>query len=108
MADLTPLTMKMIAAIRSIPRGRVATYGQVARLAGRPGASRTVVWVLHSCTKKYRLPWQRVISSQGKISFDPLSAAFQRQRGRLEDEGVVVDAMNGKIDLKRFQYKKKA
>ena len=105
--ELSELTLKIMAVIRKIPRGRVATYKQVAALADRPDASRAVVWVLSSCSKKYRLPWQRVISSKGKIAFDVKSSNFYRQRRLLVAEGVEVDYLTGKINLATFQYRKK-
>lgn len=102
----SPFTLKAIGIMKKIPRGRVATYGQIARLAGHPGASRAMVWILHSSTKKYRLPWQRVINAQGKIAFDPSSTSFIQQWHRLSMEGVVIDRLSGKIDLKKYQWKK--
>ena len=102
-----PFTKKVIEVIRKIPRGRVATYQQVAGLAGRIHASRGVSWILKSCSKKYGLPWQRVISSKGKIAFKPKTHHFLLQRRLLIDEGVEVDYSTGEIDLKRFQLKKK-
>lgn len=105
--NLSELTLNIMAVIRAIPRGRVATYKQVAELAGRKHASRAVVWVLSSCSRKYRLPWHRVISAQGKIAFAEKSSHFYRQRRLLAAEGVQVDGQNGRVDLSAFQYRKK-
>jgi methylated-DNA-protein-cysteine methyltransferase-like protein len=99
-------TLKVFDVIRAIPRGRVATYRQVAGLAGKIHASRGVAWILNSSSKKYKLPWQRVVSSQGKISFKPGTRHFLLQRRLLKEEGVEVDLKNGHIDMPRFQYRK--
>lgn len=107
MKVLSPLSLKLIRVILKIPRGQVATYGQVAQLAGRDGAARSVVWILHSCSKTHRLPWHRVVNSQGRISFPRNSDSFKQQRNRLLKEGVAVTAQ-GAINLPEFQWKKKA
>lgn len=79
--------------IRKIPKGRVATYGQVAELAGIPGGSRVAGAALKTSKPADRLPWQRVIGKASKLRgriaiYDPVGAAVQRQL--LEDEGVTV------------------
>lgn len=100
-----PFTLKVIAVVRRIPCGKVATYKQIAELAGKPHASRAVAWILNSCAEKYRLPWQRVLSSKGRIAFSPTTHNFVMQRRLLEREGVdVLD--NGDVKLTRFQWKK--
>lgn len=96
--------LKFIAVLKKVPRGRVATYGQVARLAGYPGSARQVVWALHSSSRKHRLPWHRVINSQGKIGL-PEGRGRSRQKALLVREGVEVDPY-GRVDLKRFGWKK--
>jgi methylated-DNA-protein-cysteine methyltransferase-like protein len=88
--------------IRAVPRGRVATYGQVAALAGRPGAARAVAWILHSSSDAASLPWHRIIGGRGTISLRR-GRGFEEQRRRLGAEGVVV-ARGGRVDLKRFQW----
>ena len=90
-------------AIRSIPAGRVATYGQIAALAGNPRAARQVVRVLHSCSKKERLPWHRVVNREGRISLPPLGG-LEEQRALLMREGVEFDDA-GRIDLRRFLWR---
>jgi methylated-DNA-protein-cysteine methyltransferase-like protein len=87
------------AVVRAIPRGKVATYGQVAQLAGIPAGHRVVARAMRTCPSK--LPWQRVIGKKdarrGQINvLDPEHAALQRKL--LEKEGVVFDA-NGFIAL---------
>ncbi|MGE4133586.1 MAG: MGMT family protein [Bdellovibrionales bacterium] len=104
---LSPFTEKVIQVVRSIPRGRVATYKQVAALAGHEHASRGVAWILNSCSRKYNLPWHRVLSSQGRISFRPTTHNFTMQRKLLCAEGVEVDA-GGRLDMVRFQWRKKS
>jgi methylated-DNA-protein-cysteine methyltransferase-like protein len=71
-------------AVWKIPRGKVATYGQVARAAGHPGAARQVAWALHAA--KGGLPWHRVVGAGGRILL-PGSQGLE-QRLRLEQEGV--------------------
>lgn len=102
---ITPFTERVIKVVRSIPLGKVATYQQVAALAGKSGASRGVSWILSSCSKKYKLPWHRVINSKGAISFDPRSSSFTEQKKRLESEGVRFTSRAG-LNLKKYQWRK--
>ncbi len=80
----------------------MATYGQIALLAGKPWGARQVAWILHSQSGKYRLPWQRVIGAAGRISL-PAGGGLEEQRRLLRREGVKVDAC-GRIDLKIFRW----
>ena len=96
-------TSEIIELIRAIPPGKVATYGEIAKLAGSPRAARQVVRILHTYGEKERLPWHRVVNRQGRISLKPMQG-YEKQRGLLEHEGVVFDA-NDTIDLARFQWK---
>lgn len=100
---MTPFTEKVIAIIQSIPSGKVMTYGQIARLAGSPRAARQVVRVLHSMSKKYKLPWHRVINSKGQIAIKD-DESFHEQMLNLQIEGIEVSP-NGMVDLERFQVK---
>lgn len=102
----TPFTREVKAAIRSIPRGRVATYGQIAALAGREHGARGVAWILHSSSEAAGLPWHRVIGGAGRISL-PRRRGFEEQKRRLSAEGVAVDP-GGRIDLKRYQWQPRA
>ncbi len=71
-------------AVRRIPRGRVATYGQIAALAGRPGQPRLVGYALHHLPEGSKVPWHRVVNAQGKISWRPTGGfRLQRDRGLL-------------------------
>lgn len=103
---VSDFTKKVMQQIHSIPRGKVATYKQIAVLAGKPQGSRGVAWILHSCSTLYKLPWHRVLNSQGKISFDASSRNFREQKRRLVQEGVVFEN-GGKLNLKKFQWKKR-
>jgi len=98
----TPFTREVKAVIRRIPRGRVATYGQIAALAGRERAARGVAWILHSSSVAAGLPWHRVIGGPGRISL-PRGRGFEEQRKKLVAEGVKVGP-GGRIDLKLFQW----
>jgi methylated-DNA-protein-cysteine methyltransferase-like protein len=95
-----PFCASARAMIAAIPIGKVATYGQIARLAGKPRGARQVSWILHSQSGKYRLPWQRVIGAGGRISLPP-GRGFFEQRRLLRQEGVNVDD-RGRVDLKTF------
>jgi methylated-DNA-protein-cysteine methyltransferase-like protein len=83
--------------ILKIPKGRVATYGQIAKLAGFPGAARQVVWALRSGTG---LPWHRVVGAGGKISLPGHQGMEQRMR--LEMEGVRFHGR--KIDMENYAW----
>jgi methylated-DNA-protein-cysteine methyltransferase-like protein len=88
--------------IRAIPCGKVATYAQIASLAGNYRAARQVARVLHASSDKEHLPWQRVINSRGGISLRR-GRGFEAQRRLLKSEGVPVDRA-GRVDLARFQW----
>jgi len=90
------------AAIKSVPRGKVATYMQIAAMAGNHWAARQVVRVLHTSSTKDRLPWHRIISSRGTISL-PRGKGFEEQRRLLRREGVAVDP-RGRIALAKYQW----
>jgi methylated-DNA-protein-cysteine methyltransferase-like protein len=98
-------TEKIIKVIKSIPRGKVATYGQVAAFAGNPRGARQVARILHSCTTKEDLPWHRVINSKGQISLSP-GYGFEIQKNMLKKEGIKFSRDNT-IDLKEFQWSPK-
>jgi len=89
--------------IKRIPLGKVATYGQIAALAGQPRAARQVAWVLHAASDREGLPWQRVINSQGTISL-PRMAGYELQRALLKKEGIKFDR-HDRIDLAKFQWR---
>jgi len=89
---------RIVAAIRKIPRGKVATYGGVARGAGYPGAARQVVGVLR---RSFGLAWHRVLGAGGQIKLRGDSAL--EQRFRLEAEGVIFRGR--RVDMKRHEFK---
>jgi len=95
-------TQDVIKIIQNIPVGKVLTYGRIAKLAGNPRAARQVSWLLHSSTKKYNLPWHRVINSQGKIVLKSQDGK-DYQKILLEKEGIEF-AENNKIDLKKYLW----
>lgn len=92
------------AVVRRIPDGRVATYGQVASLAGRPGAARQVGYALHALPDGSDVPWQRVVNARGEVSERREFDGAPRQRARLEEEGVEFDE-RGRIDLGRYRWR---
>lgn len=89
--------------VRRIPRGRVATYGQVASLAGLPGHARQVGYALHALPDGSDVPWQRVINARGEISVRAEPFYEPMQRAMLEAEGVILDR-RGRVDLGRFRW----
>jgi len=89
---------RILAAIRKIPRGKVSTYGAVARAAGAPGAPRRVAWILH---RSVDLPWQRILGAGGEIKLRGDSA--REQRLRLEMEGVTFRGR--RVDMKKHEFK---
>lgn len=99
-----PTYKRIYATVARIPRGRVATYGQIARLAGLPGHARQVGYALHALDGESALPWQRVVSVRGAVSPRREPNAGTIQRRLLEREGIVFDAA-GRIDLTRFLWR---
>lgn len=90
--------------VRRIPRGRVATYGQVAELAGLPSRARLVGQVLMSLDETTDIPWHRVINARGEVSYSPSrNGGDVLQRLRLEAEGVEFSA-SGKIEIELYQW----
>ncbi len=89
--------------VERIPRGRVATYGQVAWLAGLPGHARQVGYALNALKDESGVPWHRVINSQGKISARSEPAYERIQRTLLEEEGVLF-GRNGRVSLARYGW----
>jgi methylated-DNA-protein-cysteine methyltransferase-like protein len=90
--------------VRRIPRGRVATYGQIARLAGMPNHARQVGYALHSLPEDSGVPWQRVVNHRGEVSGRSFAGMERVQRALLESEGVEFDE-RGRLDLARVQWR---
>lgn len=98
-----PFTLRAIELIRSIPEGKVATYGQIAAMAGSPRAARQVVRVLHSSSRKEGLPWHRVVNREGKISL-PEHRGHNRQRALLKSESIEFGE-DDRINLDRYRWR---
>lgn len=93
---------QVIALIKNILRGKVATYGQIAAMVGNPRGARQVVRTLHSSSLKEKLPWHRVVNAKGQISLKP-GSGYEQQKAILENEGISFDE-RGTIDLNRFRW----
>jgi len=89
--------------VRKVPRGRVATYGQIAEIAGLEGHARQVGYALHNLPEKSNVPWHRVVNAKGEISVRTGGDSHELQRHLLEAEGVEFDA-RGRMDLKRYRW----
>jgi methylated-DNA-protein-cysteine methyltransferase-like protein len=94
---------KIYSVIERIPEGSVATYGQIARMAGLAGHARQVGYALYSLPEELELPWHRVVNARGEISrrSDPVWETVQRQL--LEKEKIVFNA-NGRISLDKYRW----
>lgn len=92
--------------ISKIPKGKVATYGQIAALAGHPRSARMVGWALRALHHESPLPWHRVINSKGRISL-PENSEGLLQKFLLEAEGVVFD-QQGQVNLEQYQWNGRA
>ena len=91
---------RVYALVRKIPRGRVVTYGQVARALGAPHGARTEGWAMRVCPAQ--VPWHRVVNARGEISLRP-ATGYHEQRVRLKAEGVQF-GRTGMIDLKKYGF----
>jgi len=100
---VNPFYHRIYRVVRHIPKGRVATYGVVARLAGRPGAARTVGWALSALPEGDDVPWWRVINAAGRISFASHDHGSVLQRALLLREGVHF-APGGAVNLGTYGW----
>ncbi len=90
--------------VRQIPTGRVATYGQVAELAGLMGKPRVVGYALYRVTDAEDVPWHRVINAKGEVSRSPhRNGTDYLQQSLLEAEGIEFDAF-GRVSLERYRW----
>ncbi|TQV85374.1 MGMT family protein [Aliikangiella coralliicola] len=85
-----------------VPAGKVASYGQIADLAGLPGRARLVGKALGYAPKNLKVPWYRILRSSGQLAFTAGSQEAERQKGLLQEEGVVV--LNNRVKLKQFGW----
>ena len=93
----------ILTVVSQIPYAKVATYGQIARLAGLPQHARLVGRVLSHLEEHTDIPWYRVINAQAKISLNKLDSSGQNiQQQKLIQEGIVLDG--DRVDLKRYQW----
>lgn len=99
-----PLRERIYAVIERIPYGRIATYGQIASLAGLRGHARQVGYALHALPPGSPIPWHRVINARGEISRRARAGVDSDQRRRLEAEGVVFGD-GGRVDLVEFRWR---
>ena len=88
--------------IRDIPKGNVASYGQIAEVAGIPRAARQVGYALRNLPDNHNVPWHRVILASGKIAFDKDAPQFEEQSKRLMMDDVAVIA--GRIDMQKYRW----
>jgi methylated-DNA-protein-cysteine methyltransferase-like protein len=102
----SPLHTRIWIVVGRIPKGRVATYGQVADLAGLAGQPRLVGYALNALPDASRVPWHRVINAKGEISTRSEGGSDRRQRILLEGEGVKFDA-RGRVSLARYRWQPK-
>lgn len=94
---------EIYAVVCRIPEGRVATYGQIARLIKRPRGARQVGYALAALGDDKQVPWHRVVNAQGAISRRAKGGYEEYQRILLESEGVLFDE-NGRIDLSQYLW----
>lgn len=100
-----PTHARIYAAVARVPRGRVATYGQIASAAGLPGHARMVGYALSALSEGSRVPWHRVVNAAGRISLRSDGRPMDEiQRFLLEKEGVRFGA-DGAISLDRFRWR---
>ena len=90
------------AAVSAIPAGRVASYGQIAEVAGVPRGARMVGRALGRSPRELQLPWHRVINAQGKIALPKSSRGYQRQIELLRAESITV--VSGRVDMSKYRW----
>lgn len=97
-----PLTERILSVLKRIPKGKVASYGQIAALAGSPRGARQVVRILHTLSEKEKLPWHRVVDRNGRISL-PMEGHGAVQAALLRKEKVPVNE-HGAIRMETFGW----
>jgi methylated-DNA-protein-cysteine methyltransferase-like protein len=101
---MSEIYQRIYRVVHRIPAGRVATYGQIAQLAGLPGHARQVGYALHSVPDGHSIAWHRVINARGEISARSDSRSERLQRALLEREGIVFDD-EARISLRQFGWR---
>jgi methylated-DNA-protein-cysteine methyltransferase-like protein len=101
--SLSPTYQRIYATVRRVPRGRVATYGQIARIGGIGRGARQIGYALHALPAGTTLPWHRVINAKGEVSLRADGSGAITQRIRLEQEGVRFNA-RGRVALSKFGW----
>ena len=94
--------LQLYQVIAAIPSGQVASYGQLAKLAGHSGAARWVGYCLRHLPEDSSLPWHRVITASGKLAFATDSEGYWRQRELLQAEGIILH--QHKVSMRRYQW----
>jgi methylated-DNA-protein-cysteine methyltransferase-like protein len=97
---MTESTARIVRAIRSVPRGKVACYRDIALAAGLPNGARQVARVLHSMSETQKLPWHRIIRADGSIALPP-DRGGDLQAALLRSEGVAVSRA-GRVDMEKY------
>jgi len=93
---------RILDTIRDIPRGAVASYGQIAEIAGVPRGARQVGYALRQLPPGHDVPWHRVLQASGKIAFAKGSRGYRQQRKRLMMEDVTV--IGGRVDMQKYRW----
>jgi methylated-DNA-protein-cysteine methyltransferase-like protein len=101
-SELQRRMRRIWAAIRDIPAGRVASYGQIAEHAGVPRGARQVAYALRHVPDAMPVPWHRVIRSSGHLAFERGSGAYRKQAGLLAAENVPM--LKGRVDMKKYRW----
>ena len=99
---VSPEADRILATVAKVPRGHVASYGQIAHVAGLPGRARLVGWALRHTPDDMEVPWHRILRADGRIAFPEGSEGYARQCRLLGRERVAVKA--GRVDLERFGW----
>ncbi|BDX04975.1 MGMT family protein [Planctobacterium marinum] len=99
---MNPVYARIWQTTLQIPAGSVASYGQIADLSGLPGRARLVGKAMGLAPKTMQVPWFRVLRADGKIAFPAGSELAEKQKGQLQEEGVVV--LNNRVKLREFQW----
>jgi len=99
---VSPEADRILDTVAKVPRGRVASYGQIAHVAGLPGRARLVGWALRHAPDDVEVPWHRFLRADGRIAFPEGSEGYARQCRLLARERVAVEAE--RVDLGRFGW----